>query len=119
MYTLPLNFDLNSFKNVPIIQISFSINSINVFFDNGNFISINYSFAFTLKERRIFFEELYPINDDFNLLNLLEKRAINILIDDKRKCLTLHFEDNLILELIGDDNYESYILNVNKKEIII
>lgn len=119
MNIIPTEFDLNKFKNSSVIQISFSLNTINVFFESVGFVTINGSFSIFLDQNVFNYREVYPVKNDFNLLKLLEKKVVDVFTNEQRNILTYVFEDNIILKLIGDDMYESYRINVNGNEIII
>lgn len=125
MYTIPINFDLNTLRGSIIIQICFTANTITFFFEKAGsfekigFINTEGSFAFLQKGKRSYYEEICPVQHDYGLLKLLEKKVIRAYTDEKRNDLTLEFEENMSLELIGNEVYESYTININGERIII
>ena len=118
MYRIPDDFNLINIKNEVIIQIAFGLNFITLFFSKG-FIQFSGSFSFYDKGQKYDYEEVYPVQDDYNLLKLLEKKITQVITNEDRNVLILEFEDKIILKLIGSESYESYTLNIDGKEIII
>ncbi len=118
MYKIPEDFNVNSIKNDIISQIAFGLNFITLFFSNG-LIQFSGSFSFLYDSRKHEYEEVYPVQDDFGLLNLLEKRIVQVSVNNERNVLILEFETGAILELISNKEYESFRLNIDGKEIIV
>jgi len=119
MYKIPVDFNLDVLKGATINQISFGINLIVIFIEKVGFISIDGSFSFMFENNKTYYEEICPNKSDFGLLNLLEKKIVEIIVSEDRENLTLNFEDNVTLTLIGNKMYETYRLNFNGREIII
>lgn len=119
MYTIPTKFDLNSFEDAKIIQISFTINTFSLFFEKVGFISVEGGFSFLCNDKKCDYKEIHPVTNDLGILKLLEKRVTKIYTNQKRNDLTLEFEENIVLELFGSEMYESYTLNVNGEKVIV
>ena len=123
MYTIPKNFNLDNLKEATISQVAFSLNTISLFFDisfeNIGFITIEGFFSFSYGNKKSYYEEIYPIKKDFGLLKLLGKKVIQIQINKKRDVVILEFEDKIILELMSNEMYESYTIDINGSQIIV
>lgn len=118
MYKIPKNYNVDNLKGERISQISFGINFISFFFSKG-YITMEGSFSTQIKHQTRDFAEIYPIKHDFGLLALLEQKIVFVDINDDRTVLTLSFENEFTLNLIGDENYESYTLKINNEEITV
>jgi len=118
MYKIPEDFNINSIKNEAISQIAFGLNIITLFFNNG-LIQFSGSFSFHYDSLIQVYEEVYPVQGDFGLLHLLEKRIVQVRVSNERNVLTLEFETGAILELISGKEYESFKLNIDGEEIIV
>ena len=116
MYTIPRNFDISILKDKVLNQIAFGVNFITLFFNEG-FIQITGSFSFNYNGRQDNYDEVYPVKNDFGLLQILEKKIINVKLNDKRDKLEINFEDGAILCLVGNEMYESFTINFNKEII--
>ena len=116
MYNIPINFNLEKLLGSLITQISYSINTISIFFDKVGFITISGSFRINHKK---FYDEIFPIKNDMGLLNMLGKKIINININNDRDILCIVLDNQLKLELIGNKVYESYTINIGGTELIV
>jgi hypothetical protein len=118
MYKIAEDINLNSLKNLIISQISFGLNYILLSMDDS---SIQFSGPFLYKYNGMQFErdEVYPVNSDFGLLNLLEKEIEDIYCNDERTSLTIHFGDDFILCLKSNEMYESFEMNIDGKRVIV
>ena len=118
MYKLPEDFDILLLKNSTISYISYGINFISLFFDDG-FIQIHNSFVFKVNDKAFKYENIYPVNSDFGLLILLEKQIIDIETNKEKELLHLFFDGNIELLLYSHEMYESFEINFRGKQIII
>ena len=116
MYKIPENFDISVLKNEVINQIAFGFNFITLFFNKG-FIQFTGSFSFGYNEKQSYYDEVSPVRNDFGLLQILEKEITSIKLTNNREELELGFETGLTLCLIGDEMYESFIINIDGNEI--
>jgi hypothetical protein len=119
MYSIPNEFKIENLKDALISQISFSLNTITIFFENSDFINIQGNFAISLDNQRIEYVEIFPIKADFGLLRLLGKKVINIELNLKRDALKLKIEEDIILELIGNEMYESFTISIQGQEALV
>lgn len=117
MYTIPENFNVNILKDKIINQICYAISQISLSWDEGC-IRIMGPFSLTYRDDIHFFKEVYPVENDYQLLNLLEKKIIQIDIKDTRDALILHFENEFILTLYSDIKYESFEIDDNGSRLI-
>lgn len=119
MYKIPENFNINSLSNIVISQIAFGLNSITLYHNKG-FIQFSGGFSIRFGDQIIHHNEVYPVQDDFGLLKLLlEKAVTDVQTNEERNSLILEFENKITLVLIGNDQYESFTLNHNGREIIV
>lgn len=118
MYKIPENFDATSLKDKIINQVTYGINFIALFFDEG-FIQIEGRFHFNNGKSRYDCNDLYPVQNDLGLLVLLEKSITKVVINDNRDDIILFFEKGMFLKLIGDKEYESYKISINDIEILV
>ncbi|MBP6184082.1 MAG: hypothetical protein KA479_04025 [Saprospiraceae bacterium] len=118
MYKIPEDFNLNSIQNEEISQIAFGLNFITLFLSNG-FIQFSGSFSFFYSSRKHIYDEVFPVQNDYGLLKLLEKKIVKATINNERDALTLDFEEGIILELIGSKEYESFTINLAGKKILV
>lgn len=117
MYKIPENFDIQGVKNEVISQITFSLNVISLHFGKG-FIQFSGAFSMLYNDgQKVTYEEVYPVYNDYKLLELLEKKINEISTNERRTDLIITFEGNNVLCLNGDENYESYLINIDGKEI--
>ena len=119
MYKIPDYFKISCIKNNVISQIAFGINFITLFFNKG-FIQFSGSFSVQFNNQRFDYDEVYPVQNDYGLLKLLlEKEIVNVLTNERRNSLVLEFDGKIILELNGNEEYESFRLNLDGFEIIV
>ncbi len=118
MYKIPEEFKISEIINEEINQIGFGLNYVTLFYNKG-FIQFSGSFSFQHSGRKDDFNEVYPVKDDFGLLKLLGKKITQIKTNDGRNILILWIDHNIILKLIGSKEYESYIINIHGKEVIV
>ena len=88
------------------------------FFDKG-YIQLSGKFIITVEEHIHEYDEVYPVKNDLGFLNLLTKLIIKVELNNDRTDLTIIFEDNTSLKLIGNEHYESYMIKVNDEKIIV
>lgn len=118
MYKIPTGFKSDILKGELISQITFGLNFIMFFFDKG-YIQLSGKFSVDFGNEKFYYEEVYPVTNDFGFLRLLEKSIIGTDIDANRNILTLVFEDAVTLHLIGNSEYESYKVKVNEEEFVV
>ncbi len=118
MYKIPENYNTSALKGQVIFQIAFGLNFISLFFDKG-YIQFEGRFSITIGSQTHEFDEVYPINNDCGLLQLLEKSIIGVDVNKNRNILTLLFEKGLTLKLIGNPMYESFRIKIDEFEILV
>lgn len=92
--------------------------SLHFFFSKG-FIQFSGGFTFSHSGQLFCFDEVYPVKNDLGLLRILERKIFNADINNRRDELTITFEDDSQLCLIGNEMYESFTLNINNIEVIV
>lgn len=73
MYKIPESFDISVLKSEIVSQIVFGLNFVALFFNKG-YIQISGSFSFGYFGKQFNYDEVYPVKDDFGLLQILEKK---------------------------------------------
>jgi len=116
MYTISNNYDLKRLHGASVQQICFSANTATLLLEGIGFVTIEGRFSVT-NEVGIKKEfEVYPVSSDFGLLKLLEQKIQKAYTNDKRSDLILEFDSNYTVVLLGDDNYESYVIKIGDDE---
>ncbi len=118
MYKIPENFDISILRDKTITTISYGINFISLFFEDG-FIQILNSFVINVNNNPIKYDNLYPIKKDFGLLVLIEKQIVEIKTSKDRDTLHLFFDENVDLLIHSDEMYESFEINYQDEQIIV
>ena len=103
MYKIPLDFDVNKIKNTILTQICYCPNCIFLYFDNVGIINIWGNLKVSFDKNESFYNEIFPIKNDFGMLSFLECKVFDISIGANREALKLVFDNNGFIELIGND----------------
>lgn len=118
MYKIPEEVQIEQFKDQVISEISFGLSYVKLFLDHC-YIQFSGQFSIDNNGMQIDLNEVYPVNSDFGLLNVLEKKIIESKCNVERTILTLEIENNFTLTLFSDDNYESFEIIIDGKRIIV
>ena len=119
MYNIPENFDLRPLKGSCVQQICFSMNNVIFFFENIGFVQIDGEFIYESIKGTYNFKG-YPIVAEHGIiLNLLQKTVVSIETNKNRNNLTIGFDNKENMIIHGDENYESYVININGKKLIV
>ena len=118
MYKIPIDIDILKLQNDVVSQITFGMNYILISFNKGS-IQFSGSFLFQFESKIYQRDEVYPVDFDFGLLKLLEKKIKNIFCNKERTSLTIEFEGNLVLFLKSDEMYESFEINIDGRRVIV
>lgn len=118
MYKVPKNVDFSILKDEVINQIAFGLNFITFFFNKG-FIQVTGGFSFSCFGEQKSYDEVFPVENDFGLLQILEKKIINVSLNNGRDKLTIEFDQEMSLCLIGNDMYESFTIKIDGNEVIV
>ncbi len=118
MYRIPETFDGNCLVNEIISHITFGINFITLSINKG-FIQFSGSFAFNSKGKMVTQAEVFPVENDYGLLIILEKKIIRAIVNVERNELEIEFEGNNKLLLSSNEFYESFHLKINELEFIV
>ena len=119
MYSIPDDFKIESLKDASVSQLSFSVNTITISFENSDFINIQGSFSISFDQEKFEYAEIFPVKEDLGFLRLLGKKVTNVELNLKRDTLKLEFEGNIILELVGTEMYESFTIGIQGKEALV
>jgi hypothetical protein len=118
MYKISDNFNFKIFNNLKVQQVCYSFNAITIFFQKDLFINLTGSFKLVTDENEQIVE-ICPVESDFGLIKLIEKKILLVKTDSDRSDLIFFFENNVILTIIGDVYYESCSVHIGQKRIII
>jgi len=119
MYGLPSDFDVSAFIGIELVQISFSANTIHLVFEPDVQVTIESSFVVQAGP------DLPPLKDSpplksSNMMTLISQRVRSASSSAIDGSLTLHFEGGGFILFIDDsENYESYKIVIQGKEIIV
>lgn len=116
MYKIPETFDSSALVNETIFQVAFGLNYVAIYFNKG-LIQISGGFSIRYLEKQFTYDEVYPVENDFGLLRILEKKIVRLDISDDREELKIEFEGNTILHLTANEMYESYLIVIDGNEI--
>ena len=117
MHKLSKEFDAKALISKTIVQVCYTINSVCIYWDGG-YIQIMGSFSVLYNNKTYLYQEIYPIDQDYNLLLLLNNKIMNTDISDAMDSLTILFENGMSLTLYNDANYESFEVNINSERTI-
>ena len=118
MYKIPQNNNYFTLNGKKIIQITFGLNFVTLFFENG-FIQFSGAFYVENNRKSKNYDEVYPVNSDYGLLEFLDKEVVNVSILENNEALGLDFQDNFKLILKSNEFFESFVNNIDGHEDII
>jgi hypothetical protein len=118
MYRLSEEIDICILEDQVLSQISFGINYIQLSFNNSS-IQFSGPFLFKSGEQKHERDEVFPINSDFGLLFLLEKKIQSVNSNEEKTSLTLKFDENLFLVLKSNEMYECFEINIAGTRVIV
>lgn len=119
MYKIPEKVVFHELLGVAVTGISFSINTIMIYLEKIGSITIYGSFSLSFDDKTYQYEEIYPVSTDLNLLKLLEKKIIDVKINDCQDVLTLSFDEDIVLNLMSNKCYESFEIVIGAKSLMI
>ncbi len=118
MYGLPINFNISVLVGKKLNLVCFSANTISLSFEEDVSITIMNSFIYRDKSYETSNKHSGPVSSS-NLMCLVGK-AISHAEGQKDGMLTLQFDNEHALVLLDDSReYESYIIKIGNKEIIV
>jgi hypothetical protein len=119
MYKIPLNFDVKSLEGKEVQQIGYASNVITIYFTDGGFIQIMGPFSLIHNNNVVKCNEIYPLNNDYGFLKLLDKKILESKSNEERDELSVKFENDYTLILESNDFYESFFIKFGREEILI
>lgn len=117
MYSIPEDISEDFLKGATIEMICFNISQIYIHFSNKIQIIIEGQYSLRTVDDELVFD-VYPVTSD-NLLHLIDKRVIDVQIDDVRQNLFIEFESESILGVLSSSSYESFTIKIGSRVIII
>ena len=117
MYGFPNQQDLSSIIGKNLIMVCCNANQIYLHFDSQISISIGTN-QFQIKSIDEITEIKIPINN-VAVFELLEQKAVNISVNNNNSILEITFENNRKIILTDDKNYESHLIKIGNKEIVV
>ena len=119
MYTFSQEYDFTRLLQAIVQQVCFSKNNICLLLANIGFITIEGRFTLFDDNGNRFDFDLYPVDKDFGLLNLIEHKIVKAVTNYERSNLILNFDGGHILVLHGDENYESFSIRIGNDVVRI
>lgn len=119
MYKIPEDYKFDELIGSFIPQIAFSANTITLFFEDAGLVTISGGISVIKNNEIIKIDEVYPVTNDHGLLSFIEKKIVNVEINNDRTCLKLNFEGGDSIELLSDEYYEAYTLDISGQEAIV
>lgn len=112
MYSIPIDFNLSQLNGATVQQVCFAANVVSIMLDSSRYISFEGEFILTEQDGKANKFEVYPIENDFGLLKLLEQKIIEISVD-KSDNLFLLFENQVSLSILASKDYEAYTIKTD------
>jgi hypothetical protein len=118
MYIIPNTFDPKSLIGEILVMICFNSNQITLHFETSTMITFEGEFIIEVNNIEKL-HNVYPLGDDKGLLAFIETEIKDSYTDEARKNLKIKFSNNSNLILVGNDEYESYMINKDGAKIIV
>ena len=118
MYGLPRDFDFSIFVGRSVELVSFTVNTVNLSFDEDLSITIGSSYEYQVDTRSPGEKRAIPVQES-TLMQLLGK-TIEAAEACGRGTLVLHFEGGQIFKCFDDEpQYEAYTITNRGRETIV
>ena len=118
MYGLSPQFDVGVFQGKKLDLLCFSANTLSLSFEDNVSITIMGSLIYRQEPHEIVDKQHIPLLTS-NLMGLIDK-SVSRADGCEDGTLTLYFDNGHILTLLDDSRqYESYIIRVGTKEIVV
>lgn len=117
MYNIPENYNFDIFKGRIIQQVCYSINNIVISFDLELSIMFNTELKIKFEGKMYEYSNIYPINHDYLLLNLLEKTVNKIVVEGDELLIILC--DSTVVILYNNPHYESFSIMNGEDTLIV
>ncbi len=117
MYGFPEPKVLADMVDKNLTMVCCNANQLYLHFDSDIAITVNKNrFQIELEEKS--FEIGIPI-DNLLVFKLIEKRVVKVDVNSEKTLCTIHFENDAKVILEDDKQYESFVITINQKEIIV
>jgi hypothetical protein len=110
MYSIPKNFNLSQLNKALVQQVCFAANVISLMLENSRYISFEGEFILTDANGNANKFKVYPVENDFGILKLIEQEIIEITVSEPENDLHILFENKMSLIIIASKYYESYTI---------
>lgn len=110
MYKLDATFDHISLLDSIVVSVSYFVSEIRILFSNNSKykeIVIFGSLCIEIKGEKRHFNEIYPINEDYGLLNIIDRKVTEVKINDSRTELSIFFGEHIVISIENDDFFET------------
>lgn len=118
MYKFTSDFDYSLFVGQSIDEISFTKGTVLLIFQTIK-LQLSGSFGLKINNQQTDFDEIFPIESDFQLLKILDKKIVSYSVSNDLDKLELIFSDNIILTLNNNPKYECFDIYHNSNRYII
>jgi hypothetical protein len=119
MYSIPPEINVKLFENANIQQICFAGNNIVISMEKVGFVQIENDFIYHNNNLEFPLNPYLSGKDLGMLLNLIEKKVLKVETDINRRKLIIYVEGSQCLEMLNNEHYESFILKVADRYVII
>jgi hypothetical protein len=119
MYKIPEDIKSDFLRGEIVTMICFSSNQIYIHFESLIQIIIEGQYSLVNEKGEEYLFDVYPVTDSTGILRLLEKKVVNIEINKSRTDLSIRFENDTALNILANDSYESYVIKISERIIII
>ena len=126
MYPIRDDFGANCFIGTTLYELCLNANQIRLLFDSGCKIVLegklvlrNASNGESASDANTTPVIVTPQSPNLDLFLLIEAQVASAQLDRNRMNLTLEFSDGQAIELIGDEPYECYKIQIGGAEIVV
>ena len=117
MYGFPEQNVLSGIVDKNLTMVCCNANQIYLHFDYDMTISVNKN-CFQIELGKELFKIGVPI-DNLSLFRFIEQKVVNIEVNSEKTVCIIFFENGGKVILEDDEHYESFVISINGKEILV
>ena len=119
MYKIPEDIDTTFLLGEEVIMVCFNLNQVYIHFESNIQVAIEGEYSIVAADGKESLFEVYPVISDNGLLRLLGRKVKQVKICEFRTDLSIQFDNDTVINLIGSDSYECYSIKINERWIIV
>ena len=120
MYDIDKSFRFQKLIGQKVEQITFATDNVTIFFGVGDdYIQILSYFELNTPERSYYCKDVYGMRNAHGLLELIGKKIKEIYVDYDENNVQLVFTEGYSLSIFDDEDYESYWIMAEGKEMLV